>query len=589
MSEKLPLDDIQGIILDDYFDMRLGYFLLFRIVEPAKTRRWLSEVVAPALTSTQKAREYHATPPEDRDPDEKFWNIAFTHRGLEALELDPELLASFPFAFVEGSDTPDRARILGDVSESAPEKWTWGSRNNPVHLLLMVYLPEIPDVSDEDKWEDLRRRSQELRERVENRAGLRLLVHRGVGGAEENIDPLVKRLLADNKEHFGFRDSISQPIPRGIGFDDHDDVLEPGEFLLGYKNQFSNDETGTVIKSHAPLAADGSVLGQNGSYLVFRQLEQDVVEFWKYCCDHAKGGADEETPYDPVALASKMVGRWPSGAPMAKYWDPKLGADNRDPELPAPQPGDEDYYQELDKYHQKLNDMDYGNEDPKGERCPFGSHIRRSNPRNWELGATDYASLHISNLHRIIRRGRTYGLPLIDGDHMDTSTFPETIAEVLRIREKDASGEELTDDEKALLELSNRERGLHFLCFNSDIERQFEFVQQQWCNNSKFAGLNSDSDPIAGWHEGPEKVGMDPPTFTIPNPPLRYRCTGMKRFVTVKGSGYFFMPSISDVKRLGEGRWLDPYASSAESREGAFGAESGEEDEPLEALTFVED
>lgn len=610
MSEKLPLDDIQGIILDDYFDMRLNYYLLFRIVEPRDTRRWLKEVVASALTSVKKAREYHATKHEDRDPEERFWNIAFTHRGLEALEVDQQLLDSFPFSFVEGSDTPDRARILGDVDDSAPEKWLFGSRKKAVHLLLMVYLPLIPTVSDKAKWEELRDRSEQLRKQVEENAGLELL-HRESGGmgddgiSENYIDPLVKRLLADNKEHFGFRDSIAQPIPRGSGLEEDElDVLEPGEFLLGYQNQFSNEETGTIIKSHAPMAADGSVLGKNGSYLVFRQLEQDVVGFWQYCSDHAKGGANEETPYEPVTLASKMVGRWPSGAPLAKFWEPELGADNRDPDKPAPQPDDPDYYAKLNEYHREMNDIDYAEKDPKGERCPYGSHLRRSNPRNWEMGDTEYASLHISNLHRIIRRGRPYGLPLIDGDQMDTSTFPDVVREVLRIRDKEEN--ERTPDEQALFDLSNRERGLHFLCFNSDIERQFEFVQQQWCNNPKFAGLNSDADPIVGWQRNEEKEDdgadgkdaadgadrekdkgdVDPPTFTIPSHPLRYRCTGMKRFVKVKGSGYFFMPSISDVARLGNDRWLDPYSDSANSA-AKDPDESGEEEaKPLEALMF---
>ncbi len=562
MSEELPLDDIQGIILDDYFEKRLGHFLLFRIDDPDKTRQWLVDN-ADKLTSAKEAKE-------NPKGDEAFWNIAFTHEGLEKLALDPALLGAFPFAFVEGSDTFDRARILGDVDESAPEKWLWGSHQNPVHILLMVYLPQFVDSADKEKWAQMKKIRDELRTRVEDEGGLRLLRERGSRRREK--EPLTKHLLADNKEHFGFRDSISQPIPRGTGLDDHKDLLEPGEFLLGYKNQFSNDETGTIIKSHAPMASDGSVLGKNGSYLVFRQLEQDVVGFWQYCCDHAKDGAIEETPYDPVTLASKMVGRWPSGAPLAKYWQPELGADNRDPELPAPQPEDPDYYEKLDKYHQVINDIDYANEDAKGERCPYGSHIRRTNPRNWELGITDYTSLHISNLHRIIRRGRTYGPPLIDGSKMDTSTYPEKVAEILRIRAKHDNEEELSPEEEELLDLSNQERGLHFLCFNSDIERQFEFVQQQWCNNSKFAGLNSDSDPISGWHEGPEKVGIDPPTFTIPSSPLRYRCTGMKRFVTVKGSGYFFMPSISDVRRLGQGQWRAAANAKAWRRPSRFDA-----------------
>jgi deferrochelatase/peroxidase EfeB len=42
------------------------------------------------------------------------------------------------------------------------------------------------------------------------------------------------------------------------------------------------------------------------------------------------------------------------------------------------------------------------------------------------------------------------------------------------------------------------DRGLHFICFNADIARQFEFIQQTWVNNPKFGGLYADSDPIMG-------------------------------------------------------------------------------------------
>ena len=39
-------------------------------------------------------------------------------------------------------------------------------------------------------------------------------------------------------------------------------------------------------------------------------------------------------------------------------------------------------------------------------------------------------------------------------------------------------------------------RGIHFLCFVADLERQYEFVQQTWINSRKFAGLGNDADPL---------------------------------------------------------------------------------------------
>ncbi|MCH7601104.1 MAG: peroxidase, partial [Myxococcales bacterium] len=168
--------------------------------------------------------------------------------------------------------------------------------------------------------------------------------------------------------------------------------------------------------------------------------------------------------------------------------------------------------------------------DVNGERCPIGAHIRRTNPRDWNLSEDRNRSMELANLHRIIRRGRPYGKPFTAN-----LTQEEILAEI----------ESPTQD--------TERRGLAFLCFNGNIERQFEFIQQQWANNSQFAGLNADSDAVMG-AQSPPGVGRGdaPPTFTIQDAPLRIRLEGMLRFVKVVGSGYFFMPSLRAVKHLGE-------------------------------------
>jgi deferrochelatase/peroxidase EfeB len=96
--------------------------------------------------------------------------------------------------------------------------------------------------------------------------------------------------------------------------------------------------------------------------------------------------------------------------------------------------------------------------------------------------------------------------------------------------------------ENAFVE-DGKERGLHFICLNSDIERQFEFIQQTWINNKKFAGLYDEADPLIGRHK-PENF------FTVQSDPLRARIHKLRKFVTVKGGGYFFMPGISAIKYI---------------------------------------
>src|SRR5216684_259051 len=95
-----------------------------------------------------------------------------------------------------------------------------------------------------------------------------------------------------------------------------------------------------------------------------------------------------------------------------------------------------------------------------------------------------------------------------------------------------------------ILWTQNQDRGLHFLCLNANISRQFEFIQQTWVDNPHFNGLYDDADPIVGTH------CPDGDTFTIQAKPVRKRLTSLPRFVTVVGGAYFFMPGIRAIRYL---------------------------------------
>ena len=51
--------------------------------------------------------------------------------------------------------------------------------------------------------------------------------------------------------------------------------------------------------------------------------------------------------------------------------------------------------------------------DTDGSKCPFGSHLRRTNPRdNFEDNGVK-ESLRLTRRHRIMRRARLYGDPYV--------------------------------------------------------------------------------------------------------------------------------------------------------------------------------
>jgi len=169
-------------------------------------------------------------------------------------------------------------------------------------------------------------------------------------------------------------------------------------------------------------------------------------------------------------------------------------------------------------------------------RCPLGAHVRRSNPRNADLppGKSGLIARLIRTLgfdavalgndlvastrfHRLVRRGRAYGA---------------------RITPAEALSGALADDES----------GLHFVCLNANIGRQFEFVQAAWIAGTKFAGMAGEGDPLLG-HRQPALDGCPTDVFSIPQPdgPDR-RLTALPAFVTVRGGAYFFLPGIRALR-----------------------------------------
>jgi Dyp-type peroxidase family len=457
LMEKLETSDIQGIIVRGYSELSAAVFLLIGIKECEAAKRWLKKIAPEITTGAQK-------------PTNDSLNIALTFEGLKVLGLNETALESFPMELQDGMITKHKQQFLGDYGTSDPANWEWGSKNTEaVHLLLMLYA-----MNDQE----LNKQYAKYKGQLES------------NGLKE-IRKLDTTTLSERKEHFGFHDGIAQPIIRGLSKEEvAGNTLNAGEFILGYKNEYDQYPESPVDNAKRDL-------GKNGSYLVFRQLKQDVGLFWKYmhtatCFPDGKCNAPEM-----IKLASKMTGRWPSGAPLV------VCPDKDDPE-----------FKEEDNFA-------YRHSDSSALKCPVSSHIRRTNPRD-SLEGTSKKSIEVANKHRILRRGRSYGEPVVP------SMNPEEIIQAKSV---------------------NGERGLHFICFNADISRQFEFIQNNWVNNPKFEELYDERDPITGNHSHPENTKRTG-TFTIKEEPVRKRLTDVPEFINVKGGAYFFMPGIKALTAL---------------------------------------
>src|SRR5262249_47931764 len=128
-------------------------------------------------------------------------------------------------------------------------------------------------------------------------------------------------------------------------------------------------------------------LGRNGTYLVFRQLAQNVQCFKNFVSQTASLVYGIQVPKKEQEdwVASQLIGRTRDGEPLISR-----SADS------------------ADSPHHDRNDFLYYFEDRFGLACPIGAHIRRANPRD-ALGPDPDTALRLSKMHRIIRRGRLYG------------------------------------------------------------------------------------------------------------------------------------------------------------------------------------
>jgi len=402
---ELERRNIQANVLGSPPWKQAGYYFL-RIEDPQAFRKGLWRLLTLGDRIGFVTAEHFQRHREAKTL-KKALNIAFTWSGLERLGLAKEYLGGMPLAFRQGM--AERAAILGDADDWAPNRWEGALGGKDIHVLVAAFCAG-GDVAN--YWKEVREAAQgdaqpgrysqfigcsliheEVGERIEKQIEVGERTDIEVGEREEK-----ERFFY---EPFGFRDGIGQPEIEGAkpGQGPTPRTIAAGEFILGYRDVDGNDQIAEDFVG-APFRA----LCDNGTYMVFRKIEQHVAAF-----KEATGEGE---------LASRVVGRRADGTSLAV--DQAKADTSKD-----------------------KDGFDY-DDDPKGEKCPFGSHVRRTNPRNAE-----------SKRHRIIRRG----IPYKDGDR----------------------------------------QGMLFVCFNARIETQFEFLQSEWCRKGDFLGYFTEArDPAVG-------------------------------------------------------------------------------------------
>jgi Dyp-type peroxidase family len=274
--------------------------------------------------------------------------------------------------------------------------------------------------------------------------------------------------------------------------------LATGEFLLGYPDE----------AKEMPPAARPNLFSTNGTFMAYRKLEEKVELFDEYIDKTVPEfanvyGISDQTQARETLLA-KFSGRWRDGVPLvlAPTFDDWVAFNER-------------YKDDVTK-RAKLARYIYAG-DEQGAACPASSHTRRVHPRDM-LGPQEDSGTILVNRRRILRRGLPYD-------------------------ETNDAGE--------------RERGIIMLICCSSLERQFEFVQQQWINYGMDSNAGNDTCPMLGSRP------VDELKFVIPNEPddkgkgSPYICSNLPQFVETKGGAYFFVPSMTSLRMMAIGM-IDP-------------------------------
>jgi Dyp-type peroxidase family len=505
-----------------------------------------------------------------------WMGISFSYALLHALNHEAKEFTDK--AFKEG--LLDRSDSLGDPTHGpfSPPNWLVGGPHHQADVMILIEADDRDDMLDE---------FLRIEESIvaANLAGSRIETIFVDEGANLPA-PL------SGHEHFGFLDGVSQPGLRGLLSSDPTDVvtlrqnpnnrdlpedpsnppsstnkiqpaqgkpgqdlLYPGEFIFGYPRQIKTEDPNADGLNPNPglnslLKLDGSGpaapdWAQDGSFFVFRRLRQDVGGFHRFLHQVAQDQNVQDPPNasGPRLVGSKLVGRWPSGAPIERVpgqEDPALAADDcknnnfefqGDTDPITPGLGDPNACTDNGPSPQAKADGD-------GSRCPFSAHIRKAYPRDDEpLSVPPSSDSELgeaaTQTHRLLRRGLPYG-------PVSFSTPDSPI-----------------DDDV--------DRGLQFLAYQTSIENQFEFVIKHWVNDPAFKeafGAPPDDqpihqggghDPILGQNGNPGENRVRTFTLTVPDPsdptdPTKVKAVQLttdKDWVMPTGGGYFFTPSIN--------------------------------------------
>jgi len=526
LEPLLDWDDIQGNILGGFNKDHQTLIGLRFSSDLTSNKKFLSDLSKRITTLKEvlsykavRARRMREEGSEPKDLKAVWTAAALSFDALRTLTSEADSFTDLEFR----NGLPKSSARLGDPTVQGGvndfSQWVVGAPGSIPDVLMIVAGDDVSEL----------RETTQLVTEASDSAGLKIIYEETGHDLSHYSDE--HNNFPSGHEHFGFKDGVSQPGIRGVLPNGHfltertiqqpdpdhtgteyAEIGKPlvcvGQFVLGHAQQV--DSAPRQPGPPRPLGSQPNAIAPswaaNGSFLVFRRLQQDVAGFYAFINDNVS--AVGRPDLNSQRLAAMLVGRWPSGAPVIR------SPQQDDPSAAA---------------KSVVNAFAYGDDngslglpnDSEGVICPVAAHIRKVNPRD---GDTNLGFASATLTVRILRRGIPYGKP-----------FDPKVPEAKLV-----------------------DRGLLFLSYQASIAKQFELLCTTWMNSGVLPQNPSSHQEGLGFDMlvGQQFFGRVRSAY------LRFAPAGaqdvqvtnqiskVKDWVIPTGGGYFFAPSISTMAKV---------------------------------------